>query len=278
MLRPLQYIEGLAEYFCCPIICCGDIFDKWKCYPELINFAIENLPTMYAIPGNHDLPFHSLKEIERSAFHTLVKAGKIIPLDHRACTRISDKLWVWAFPWEVPLKRKTQKEKIPDGVVKLAVAHKYVWVKGKAHPQVNDSSHLLKVVKKLRGFDAVAFGDNHKFFHRRIKSLGMDAINCGTLMRRKMDEKDYTPTVGVLLDDASIVPHEIQWTDLDRFITPSEVLKTQTPAEIEEFLTEFTKIADNALNLLDYVNQWCNRHKLSRNVRKILLDIFGEDE
>ena len=61
-----------------PILVAGDIFNRWNANPELINFLIEELPILHAIPGNHDLPNHSFDEIERSAYWTLVKAGKII--------------------------------------------------------------------------------------------------------------------------------------------------------------------------------------------------------
>jgi hypothetical protein len=61
-----------------PILCAGDIFDKWNSPPELIRFALEHLPDgMICVPGQHDLPNHSFEEIHRSAYGVLREAGKI---------------------------------------------------------------------------------------------------------------------------------------------------------------------------------------------------------
>ena len=54
MQRSLEQIRDLQKEFDCPVICAGDIFDKWNSPPELINFAYDNLPEIYAIPGQHD--------------------------------------------------------------------------------------------------------------------------------------------------------------------------------------------------------------------------------
>ena len=43
----------------------------------LISFAIRELPSCYAIPGQHDLPNHSYTDIQRSAYWVLVEAGII---------------------------------------------------------------------------------------------------------------------------------------------------------------------------------------------------------
>ena len=78
MRRPLKEITDLGYTHNCPIIIAGDIFTKWNSCPELINFALTYLPSgAYCIPGQHDLPNHQIKDIEKSAYQTLIKAGKI---------------------------------------------------------------------------------------------------------------------------------------------------------------------------------------------------------
>ena len=75
--RSLDELRSVAEEHNAHVVVAGDIFDRWNSPPEIINFAIENLPNCYAIPGQHDLPNHRYEEIERSAYYTLIKAGII---------------------------------------------------------------------------------------------------------------------------------------------------------------------------------------------------------
>lgn len=87
MARTLDELAGIASHYYVPILCAGDVFDRWNSPPELINFAIKHLPPMHCIPGQHDLPNHSLEDIRRSAYST--SAG---------CSEM------WRFPLSTPLE------------------------------------------------------------------------------------------------------------------------------------------------------------------------------
>lgn len=82
MARALDELSELSRSYASPIICAGDVFDRWKASPALIHFALTNLPVdMHCIPGQHDLPYHSLENMNESAYGVLVKAGKIEHLE-----------------------------------------------------------------------------------------------------------------------------------------------------------------------------------------------------
>ncbi len=53
MARPIREMRRLAEKLDVPVICGGDIFDFWNPPAELISFAIQELPKLYAVPGQH---------------------------------------------------------------------------------------------------------------------------------------------------------------------------------------------------------------------------------
>ena len=83
MMHPLDELDDLTGDNL-PVICGGDVFDKWNSPPELINFALAELPgTMESVAGQHDLPHHSWPERRKSAYWTLVESGKIKTLDGR---------------------------------------------------------------------------------------------------------------------------------------------------------------------------------------------------
>ncbi len=104
MSRPLKELRELAEKLNVPILCSGDVLDRWNSSAELINFAIEHLPWMHAIPGQHDLPLHSLVDIHKSAYWTLVKAGNIWHINGKQQDVAGFLGTVSAFPWGVPVE------------------------------------------------------------------------------------------------------------------------------------------------------------------------------
>jgi DNA repair exonuclease SbcCD nuclease subunit len=80
--RKLQFIQELSyKNNFCPILCSGDIFDRWNSTAELCSWAFDNLPkNIIAIPGNHDLPLHSLDQYKKSSLYLLDTVQKIIVL------------------------------------------------------------------------------------------------------------------------------------------------------------------------------------------------------
>jgi len=144
---------------CLPILCAGDIFDKWNVPPELINFALEHLPDdMMCVPGQHDLPLHRTDLMHRSGYGVLKQAGKIRdlssgePYDASTCV-------VRGFGWEqevVPLKKRLNSK--PH----IALIHRYVFLnRGTAFPNAPAEASFGKLEKVLRTYDAVCIGDNH---------------------------------------------------------------------------------------------------------------------
>jgi DNA repair exonuclease SbcCD nuclease subunit len=186
MGRPLREIRDLASSLKVPVICAGDIFDRWNSPPELINFALENLPFMYAVPGQHDLPSHRTDLIQKSAYHTLELAGRIKTIPSGGMT-LSDDLSAHGFGWGCEVTPPY------GGVgVGLAVVHSFIWTDDYGYPGAPMSATVKQFKKKLKGYDAAVFGDNHKGF------LAGSILNCGTLFRRKADEISYRPSIGVL--------------------------------------------------------------------------------
>jgi len=201
MARQFEELATIADKMKVPIVYTGDIFTNWYAGPELINFAIKHLPQGYAIRGNHDLPNHRHEEMERSAYHTLSEAGVITDLlepKHELGVVLHP------FPWGAEIKP-------PDPYflsypmfkdsLQVAVIHRYIWQDGSSHAGVKDTDKVDANRKRVEGYDASFWGDNHKGF------INGNLMNCGSFFRRHSDEVDYRPMVGILFDDKSIQPH-----------------------------------------------------------------------
>jgi DNA repair exonuclease SbcCD nuclease subunit len=264
--RPLKQMRDLADKYEVPILCAGDVFDRWHSSAELINWALDHLPKMYAIPGQHDLPTHNYELIHKSAYQTLAKAdcGLIDLVPYDVC-EIND-LHVEAFPWGHHL---TQPQHSNYKQLKIALVHQYVWIVGKTYPGAPMDAMLRKGSKGLKGWDVVVYGDNHKGF---ITTKGKTTVfNCGTLQRRKSDEIGYKPQVGLLYSDGSVKPHYLD-TSSDIIEETSSSREVKEDMELEEFLGELTKLQDSSLDFEETMKRVLRDRKPPKQVRQLVLE------
>jgi hypothetical protein len=274
MKRGLQELKDVKQKFHCPIIYAGDIFDTWNVCPELINFAIKNLPSGYSIPGQHDLPNHDYDQAKRSAYATLCYAGvlnDIAPngfLTLPSCFGINVSLH--SFPWGKEIKPNKYKS-IDADQIHIAVVHSYIWAgtfKYKDAPTDQEYKHYRK---SLEDYQVAVFGDNHKGFKVERNGTG-DIINCGTFFRRKADEINYQPMIGLILLDGSIVPHYLD-TGPDLFIDAVEELAV-LERELDASLL-FEELRGLGLKIVDFreaLEHWMEKMSVSKGVRSIILN------
>jgi len=276
MARPLKQLRELSQQHEAPVVCAGDIFDDgWRerrCPPELINFAIRELPDMYAVPGQHDLPNHRLEELERTAYWTLVKAGKIFHLEpgNPHWYGIAMNPVLHGFPWKVPI---TPQVIDSQPRVHLAVVHSYIWQPGSSYPGASEEQRVPGYLSSLQGYQAAVFGDNHKGF--RFRSPDLSIINCGTLMRRKSDEREYTPQVGLLHRDGSISSHLLDVSE-DVFSDPRESTQREADADqADRVLEELKSLGADSLDYRDSLETYMRVHATPQSVRELVLSSLG---
>lgn len=263
MQRPLDEIVDLQTDYDCPILCAGDIFDKWNSSAELINFALGYLPDrMYCIPGQHDLPDHNYSEIHRSAYETLVRAGKIrnILINN---PRGLDDIWIWGFPFGNKLSPHLNK----DSRCKIALVHEYKWIPGYSYPNP-PKENKLSTALAANGYDVIVYGDNHNGF-LYANMAGTAIFNCGTLMRRKSDEIDYKPQVGLLLESGRVEPHFLDISQ-DKYIDGVDNSAPVEEMDMSEFIAELKKLGETGLEFVERVERFFKKNKTRKAVQKII--------
>lgn len=271
MQRPLVQLMKLANKYKCPTICGGDLFDKWNSPAELINFAMDHLPhPFYSVAGQHDLPLHNYDDIEKSAFWTLVKSTRIQVLDNTLVQTL-DGISLHGFSWGSEVTPCPERHALDDSI-HLAVIHAYVWQKGFGHPGASEDSQLKAWSGRLQGYDAVLFGDNHVPFQKG------KVLNPGSFMRRKSDEINHKPCVGLLHRDGSITLEYLDCSE-DKWIDPLGVLETassESGLDLSGFLEELTGLADSDLNFADAVLKFMETKSVHEGVRRLLLNAIGQ--
>lgn len=272
MARQLMELCALQLDYNVPIVCAGDIFDKWNSPAELINFAMENLPEMYAIPGQHDLPSHRLDLIEKSAYWSLELSQSIKDLGTRPSVR-NNQLALFPFPWGNKIEK-------PDSFyckmdcLKLAVVHSYIW-QDSSSGYIGAPHEKLVSNYDLDGFDFVVFGDNHKGFTAR-RNGQCSVMNCGTFFVRKSDEADYKPMAGILYEDARITPYYFD-TSKDVYL---EMDLAQKVERVENAFSGFIdQLQSLGLDSLDFEQAVKNRldfENVSTRIREAVMEAFND--
>ncbi len=263
----LEQLRALQLKHCCAIAYCGDLFDGgWQphqCPPALINFALEHLPQGYAVPGNHDLPNHRLDEIKRSAFWTLVRAGKLFYLEPDRPLEISgfQPIRLHGFP----LGHKVRPLASPnDFFLEVAVVHDYIWTRNTGYHDAPEEHRYKAFRSKVGGYDLAAFGDNHIPFEIN------NVVNVGSFMRRKADERDHHPSVGLVRTDGEVHRHHLD-TSQDKFLEVESLIETLSGIGAASFIEELTALGDSAISFADAICEGIlKRKKVPEEVKEIV--------
>ena len=264
MQRPLDEMRDLAQTLNVPIICGGDVLDKPIQPPEFISWAIDHIPFMYSIWGQHDTFSHRADQLYRSTYSVLAKIGVIQDLGHNEYGLHADTVWCYSFPWGVEL-RPTDLEEY-EGCKKLAVVHHYVW-KGTKHPGARDEDQVDSIIQQLSGFDAIVTGDNHNgFIHKNL-------INCGTFIRRKADERQLKPMIGILHNNGHIEPHYLdcsqdKFLDDDKLASQAEELQT----DLSEFIQGLRELGVDSLDFRQAVSHKMQELETDQDVRELVME------
>jgi len=189
-IQKLLFIQALSiENNNCPILCAGDVFDYWKASPQLLLMAYTNLPhNLITIPGQHDLPMHSLAYYEKSALAVIEAATNTQVLSNTAITK--NNLFIHGLPFG-ELNKFNLSDMTNDGTTKILILHELTW-QGKAPSwDKKGMTDLLLLDKFGSYFDLILVGDNHSGFV--TKQNDSIVVNPGSMMRKTSDQENYKP-------------------------------------------------------------------------------------
>jgi len=271
MARQLQQLEKIAQEAGhgsgpVPIVCAGDVFDRPNPPVELVNFALEKLPVLYAVPGQHDLLYHRYRDLKKTAFWTLVHAGRLTLLDADKGPYDVGSLRLHGFPWEHKI-RPLRPDREHDFALHVAVVHRYLWARNTGHQQAPAQAHVRYLRSCLRGYQVAVFGDNHVPF--AIKVGACRIWNCGAFFRRNADQVEHKPSVGLLRQDGAI---ERRYLDVsqDQFLADTGVKELlKAGAGYEAFVNEITSLSEHSLDVRAVLTEAARQ--LPKGARRALL-------
>lgn len=268
MARPLSEIRQLAIKHDASIVYAGDIFDRWNSPPELINFAYDNLPPGYAVYGQHDVPNHAEEEFDRGAYATLVRMGRLVDMRPDMPYRLDCGYVLHGFPWRAVITPPVRL----DNSKHIAVVHRYIASVGHAHVGASQDCYTTSYNEVLQGYKVAHFGDNHSGF---IAASGDCLVaNCGTMMRRRTDEADYRPFVGLLMDNGTIKMH---FLDISKDVhdAKQQAELSEASASIRDYAADLASLPQDALDFRATVDEVLTQTSATDGCRRRVMEAIG---
>ena len=202
-LQFLQKLSNQNDY--CPILCAGDTFHQWKASPWLMQWVFYNLPRPFiTIPGNHDLPGHSLLEYDRSALHLIEAVSDDITVLIEGIVE-TDNLFIVGRPFGTLDTFDPEEIQYPEGKRRILMLHELTWQDTNPFWRKGAADYTAQGLLAKYGayFDLILTGDNHSGF----VSAQDDAIlvNPGSMLRISADKAEYVPRCYLYYADTNTV-------------------------------------------------------------------------
>lgn len=220
----LMYLQEAAEENNAVVCCVGDIFHRAKEDVGMISVLMDVFgPEELAIlPGNHDTPYHSLDQLQRSNYGVLQHYYMELDYSHNA-----GGLTMQAFPFgsEYPT------------LAQIVFTHQLTFRDEKSKPPMAEGALAQDHLKMWKDAKWVFCGDNHTPF--TYTSGGRHVLNPGCLNRQSLGVAGVKPRaylVDLETDKVSVI-HLPDAGEVYRSTTSSVKLDDKVVAFLEKLHT-----------------------------------------
>jgi predicted phosphodiesterase len=250
MWEKVLWIKGLQIKYKCPVLHAGDLFDVWKEPHWLVSKTIRNLPqSFYTVFGNHELPQHSLANMDKSALWTLVVGG------------------------HVNLLKGHYGDKEPEGLEikgrKILMLHVYTYIGNEPWPGcTHPKAHA--VLNKYKDYDVIVTGDNHQSFTQKAPGHRL-LVNPGSLMRQDADQIDFEPVVYFWYADSNkAVPVPIP---IKKGVVTREHIETKNENDemLDAYVSRMNMDWELSANFDVNIEMYLNTNRVRKQVKEIVL-------
>jgi DNA repair exonuclease SbcCD nuclease subunit len=262
----LDFIVDTAHVADVPLIVAGDLFHVARSTPAMEILAMDCLSRdeLIMIPGQHDLPNHSIDNAGRSSYGVLTRY-----LDDMGCFSISQRS---PFPCYTSYPYGAERGPCePLNGINVAVMHDLVWRGKPPYPGAPEDGNTKNLVKSMPGYDFIVAGDNHKGFSCKVGDTTV--VNCGSMMRRSADQEDYKPRCYVLYDDGSVEPRYLPIED-DVFTREHRDTQKAKDARVEAFVSHLQDIEVD-LSFEVNLDRFCKANKVGEDIVEIIQEALN---
>lgn len=219
--KKVEWVIDLAASKQVPVFIAGDLSHRPTIPTGMLNRLIEKVQRddqsnwIIAVPGQHDLPYNSMKFMRRSSFYTLHMTN-IICWRNDIFSYLNNgiRLAVSLTPWGWEPKKKAEMKQY-DGCIKILLWHHMVVNENPLWPSQN-ADKSSDILKQFSQFDLIITGDNHQSYSKALSPVNGQKrlhINPGSIARTTIAQIDFQPCVYEVFSDGSFEIHYIPIED-----------------------------------------------------------------
>ncbi len=248
----LAQIKKISVKKNAPVFVVGDLFHSnsdtsFECI-QLVQSLADELGELYILAGNHDLPYHSSENINKSAIGILLNSNNIASIRE---------FNLWVLNHKDVTCSCSNFDEVDNKDAEIVFKHTLVFPDLKSLPPNVNAITAKELLEEFPNAKWIFTGDYHRNFH--YEKNGRHVVNPGCLLRQASDMKNYKCGVYYVDTDENIVEF-VPIIDNESFVDDSYILKQEEREErIESFVD---KLSDTKNVSLDFVN----------NVRKAMLE------
>lgn len=242
----IDFVMSQVDFYECALVIGGDIFHKPQIPDSLKNMLISKFTDhrVYAIAGNHCLPYHSWDNVDDSSYGVLLNSGIIRRIDFGSYADFG--------------RPVIQNDSEP-----ILFIHEPIFASAKDCPPGMKAKTADQVLDEYPDAKWILCGDIHKGFH--VKRQGRHLIMAGCLNRQASDFLDYEPVIWLIDTDVNTA-EKILVPDDVTMVTDEHI---QAKNDKEDRIAAFvTLIRESKTISLDF----------AENVRRTILETPGIEE
>lgn len=276
--KKIEWILDLAkEKKCNSILQPGDMFDSALSSYDLIRRYItlfkEKGVEILTVAGQHDQRYHT-SDLNNTPIGVLNAAGVVKIIEEINWCSLTSGLAVAVYGagWEAPIPKINNKEAFNILIChKMMIKDDKIWFGQTGHSMAR--SLLIK-----SGFDLIVSGDNHMGFKTSSKGGNKTLINCGSLMRSRIDQMDHIPKVYIV---------DVETNDIEEIKVPIKtnagVFEVQVEEEkernldLESFIEQISVEEDiKGLKYKVNVSEFIKEKKIDKNIEDFIGKLFDK--
>jgi len=264
----INEIISVANKYKVPLVITGDLFDSPNIPARFIVMLINEFSKIkdkvYFLAGNHELPYHSLQNIDNSSIGIFSSMAK----NHNKIIEGMAEFGLWSH-------FNCKYEGTNSG---LLFIHKLVFENNKSLPPNVQAITAQELLDKYENVNWIFTGDNHQCFH--YEKNGRHVVNPGCSIRQKTDEQEYKPSVFYIDTEKEIV-ERIFLSDDIKMVDDNYIIEEKEKIDrISAFVEAIKHDEKITLDFIENIETGIEKNKkvLNKETVKVIRELIGEDE
>jgi len=264
--KALRQLAKISDEKNAPIFVVGDLFHSnsdtsFECI-NMVQKLADISGELYILAGNHDLPYHSSENLDKSAIGILLNSESVFEIEH---------FFEKVIGFEHINYSASNFDKEDNENAEIVFKH-VLTIPEDDKPNFVDCETPESLLKKFPDAKWIFTGDYHHNFH--YEKNGRHVVNSGCLLRQVADMKDYQCGVYYIDTDENIVEF-IPIIDNEQLIDDSYIEKeNEREKRIDDFVNKLKNTQSVSFDFVDNVQKSILVNKFNNDLEDVINELM----